>query len=76
MAIAKLLAEHCGLAGSDRLVKARADEVMFLLLLFILCVIVVIVLLYYCDIVIIVIKSFVVLILWSYWIKQLGQGKS
>merc|ERR1711936_588429 len=27
MAIAKLLAEHCGLAGSDRLVKARADEV-------------------------------------------------
>ena len=29
MAIAKLLAEHCGLAGSDRLVKARADEVSF-----------------------------------------------
>ena len=27
MAIAKLLAEHCGLAGSNNLVKARADEV-------------------------------------------------
>jgi len=27
MAIAKLLAEHCGLAGSSNLVKARADEV-------------------------------------------------